>query len=55
MIVVKKAITLDLNGFDIASGVAVLKIVNAGEVTITDRTAAPGTIASSVNGNTIDS
>ena len=54
-IVVKKAITLDLNGFDIASGVAVLKIVNAGEVTITDRTAAPGTIASSVNGNTIDS
>lgn len=54
-IVVGKAITLDLNGFDIASGVAVLKIVNAGEVTITDRTAAPGTIASSVNGNTIDS
>lgn len=54
-IVVKKALTLDLNGFDIASGVAVLKIVNAGEVTITDRTAAPGTIASSVNGNTIDS
>ena len=54
-IVVEKAITLDLNGFDIASGVAVLKIVNAGEVTITDRTAAPGTIASSVNGNTIDS
>ena len=54
-IVVKKAITLDLNGFDIASGVAVLKIVNAGEVTITDRTQAPGTIASSVNGNTIDS
>ena len=54
-IVVEKALTLDLNGFDIASGVAVLKIVNAGEVTITDRTAAPGTIASSVNGNTIDS
>lgn len=54
-IVVEKAITLDLNGFDIASGVAVLKIVNAGEVTITDRTQAPGTIASSVNGNTIDS
>lgn len=54
-IVVKKAITLDLNGFDIASGVAVLKIVNAGEVTITDRTQAPGTIASSVSGNTIDS
>lgn len=54
-IVVEKAITLDLNGFDIASGVAVLKIVNAGEVTITDRTQAPGTIASSVSGNTIDS
>lgn len=54
-IVVEKALTLDLNGFDIASGVAVLKIVNAGEVTITDRTQAPGTIASSVNGNTIDS
>lgn len=54
-IVVEKALTLDLNGFDIASGVAVLKIVNAGEVTITDCTQAPGTIASSVNGNTIDS
>lgn len=54
-IVVEKALTLDLNGFDIASGVAVLKIVDAGEVTITDRTQAPGTIASSVNGNTIDS
>ena len=54
-IVVEKALTLDLNGFDIASGVAVLKIVNAGEVTITDRTQAPGTIASSVSGNTIDS